>query len=165
MVSSASWSLVIETLSSLFTICDALPAPVTADLTACGWICSVAILACTLANSAIAITLAVISALLTFLLKKGEFRHVGIRSLSPLRILALWHNSHPDDASGTIIEAVWDKLRETEAADLGFCECECVGCGESVLVANEEIHVSGKAWCYDCEKRYQAYEPSMTGGE
>ena len=72
---------------------------------------------------------------------------------------------HPDDASGVIIEAVWEKLRETEAADLGFCECECVDCGKSVLVANEEIHVSGKAWCYDCEKSDQAYEPWMTGGE
>ena len=71
-------------------------------------------------------------------------------------LLAEIGKEHPDDASGVIIKAVWDKLRETEAADLGFCECECVGCGESVLVANEEIHVSGKAWCYDCEKRDQA---------
>ena len=70
-------------------------------------------------------------------------------------LLAKIVKEHPDDASGVIIKAVWDKLRETEAKDLGFCEAECVDCGESVLVANEEIHVSGKAWCYDCEKRDQ----------
>ena len=80
-------------------------------------------------------------------------------------LLAKIGKEHPDDASGVIIEAVWEKLRETESKDLGFCEAECVDCGESVLVANEEIHVSGKVWCYDCEKRDQAYEPSMTGGK
>ena len=56
---------------------------------------------------------------------------------------------HPDDASGKIIEAVWDELRETEANDLGFVERPCVDCGEDVLVSKEEY----SAWCYNCEKK------------
>ena len=80
-------------------------------------------------------------------------------------LLAEIGKEHPDDASGVIIEAVWEKLRETEAADLGFCECECVGCGESVLVAHELADGTGWDRCYDCAKRDQADDPSKTGGE
>lgn len=59
---SDSWSLLMWTESSLLTKLwtvdfEAVPLPVTADLTACGLICSVGSLACVLANSAIAITL------------------------------------------------------------------------------------------------------------
>ena len=56
-------------------------------------------------------------------------------------------------------------LRETEAKDLGFQECECVDCGEIVSVPDEAADGSGTAWYYDCAKVDQVYEPWMTGGE
>ena len=37
-------------------------------------------------------------------------------------LLAEIGEEHPDDASSAIIRAVWDKLRETEAEALGFCD-------------------------------------------
>ena len=72
---------------------------------------------------------------------------------------------HPNDTSGVIIEKVWDKLRETEAAGFGFVERPCVDCGESVLVSPKEAKEVDTGWCYDCAKYDQAYEPWMTGGE
>ena len=81
-------------------------------------------------------------------------------------LLAEIGKEHPDDASDVIIEAVWDKLRETEAAALGFKEYQCVDCGEPVLVSGEEADGDpGQGWCYDCSKRDQAYEPLLTAGE
>ena len=77
-------------------------------------------------------------------------------------LLAEIGEEHPDDASGMIIAKVWDNLQETEAKDLVFVERECWDCGESVLVPIEETDT---AWCYDCSKKDQAYEPWMTGGE
>ena len=62
-------------------------------------------------------------------------------------LLAEIGESHPDDASGKIIEGVWDKLRETEAAALGFKEYECVDCGEPVLVSGEEADGTGWDRC------------------
>ena len=58
---SVSWSFVNEAFRSLLTIrltadFEAVPTPVTADFTAWGLICSVAMPACTLASSATAMT-------------------------------------------------------------------------------------------------------------
>ena len=72
---SASWWLLMSTESSLLTKLwmvdfEAVPLPVTADLTACGLICSTRRSACVLASSTIAITLAVEIQLEMFLLEK-----------------------------------------------------------------------------------------------
>ena len=78
-------------------------------------------------------------------------------------LLAEIGEEHPDDASSAIIRAVWDKLRETEAETLGFCDAACVDCGETVLVAFDLG--TDSAWCYDCSMRDQAYDPCMEEGE
>ena len=78
-------------------------------------------------------------------------------------LLAEIGEEHPDDASSAIIRSVWDKLRETEAEALGFCDAPCVDCGETVLVAFDSETYN--ALCYDCEKRDQAYDPHMEEGE
>ena len=78
-------------------------------------------------------------------------------------LLAEIGEEHPDDASGVIIRAVWDKLRETEAETLGFCDAPCVDCGETVLVAFDSE--ADSALCYDCSRRDQAFEPQMEEGE
>ena len=78
-------------------------------------------------------------------------------------LLAEIGKEHPDDASGVIIEAVWGKLRETDAEALGFCDAPCVDCGETVLVAFDSE--ADSALCYDCSRRDQAFEPQMEEGE